>query len=117
MSTLLIRNVNLEAGRLNQLSDLTTKTTNFIKENKASIVAVGHSAVAPISLTLLTSNVLYSIAYILFTTYIYIRIQKEETIYRHIVLFANTIWLAITAIFIMLITIGTNAEYLSTVFN
>ena len=108
MSTVLLKKEN----PLEFITKIVQVGADFAKENKEIIVTIAHTVAIPVLLTALTSNVLYTIAYLLFTTYVYNRVQTEKSPYREIVLFTNTLWLAVISIFTTLILIGANATYL-----
>jgi len=86
-------------------------TTTQIKFNTDDIKAVSHTMIIPTLLTLVTSNILYAVSYLIFITFIYTKV-KTGTELSDTVQFISKILLTIILTVTTLILIAANADFL-----
>ena len=102
MSTVQLQQKNL----LEELKELKGELSYFSSDIKIAF----HAFINPIALLLITGNILYPIGYALFTSFLYIKIQTQDTVQKRVILFVNTIYIAIFMLLVVLIAFAKYAE-------
>jgi len=73
------------------------------------IKVLAHAIIIPVGLTLLTSNALYTLAYVLFTSFIYTKVLTKNDVnpeVAEVILFANKIYIALFLTLSMLVAVA-----------